>query len=102
MAAKTSEKAHHAEAEAEEPTTDAAPEPAAAPEPVAAPEEPKFSKARLLTADGEVVTGYPAHYLAGALYDANDNDEFTAAQAQKRVENWLAAPVATDNAAEEG
>jgi hypothetical protein len=93
-----------AEPASEETTTEPAtaePPAESPPEPQVASSEPTFTKARLLGPDGELATGYAAHVLAGALHDAQDDEEFTVADAKRRAETFLNRTVTADNVAEE-
>lgn len=54
--------------------------------------EPRFTRERLLSSEGENIAGYPSYVIAGALA-GDDTAEFTRAQIKKKVETFLARPV---------
>jgi len=57
-----------------------------------APDEPRFSRERLLSREGEQIAGYPHTVIAGALHGA-DADEFTREEIQAKAEAFLKRPV---------
>ena len=62
------------------------------PDPTPEPEvvkESTYSVERLLSPDGQPLTGYESHILAGALAGRAADDELTVAEARKAAEKFL-------------
>jgi hypothetical protein len=55
-------------------------------------DEPRFTRERLLSREGEQIAGHPHTVIAGALYDEQGED-FTRAEIQAKAEAFLNRPV---------
>jgi hypothetical protein len=54
--------------------------------------EPRFSRERVLGPEGEQIAGHPVYVIAGALH-GDDSDEFTRAQLERKISDFLQRPV---------
>lgn len=80
-------------------TQGSAPKPGAgaAAEPKPADEAPRFSRERLLSREGQQITGHPVHVLEAALRD-DDRAEFTRSEVKVLADDFLKAKVTTAEA----